>query len=795
MKRGDRIFKKLTRQTLKRFAVSFLLLMAVWYWFALPEPLFQEPYSTVLKSRDGELLSASIAADGQWRFPQSDSLPERFVKALLTFEDKRFYSHPGVDPLSLARALRQNIREGRTVSGGSTLSMQVIRLSQKNKPRTFLQKSIEIILATRLELAHSKDEILEMYAAHAPFGGNVVGLEAACWRYFGHTPDQLSWGDAALLAVLPNSPSMIHPGKNRELLKAKRDRLLEKLAQAGIVDSFTASLAKEESIPEAPQVLPRHARHLLTRAAREGYAASTVTSTLDYALQVSTEQIIGEHQQRLRGNQIHNAAAIVLDVAAGSVLAYVGNSDGDDTHNGRDVDVITAPRSTGSILKPFLYASMLDDGKLLPRTLLPDVPTTINGFTPKNFSKDHDGAVTADQALIRSLNIPAVHMLRTYRYERFHSLLQRMGMRTLRRQPDHYGLSLILGGAEGTLWDLAGMYASMARTLNNYWTRPGKSKYSKTDLSSPAYVTSYEKKEAVVEETSVLSAAAIYQTFDALKEVYRPGEETGWRYFTSSKTIAWKTGTSFGFRDGWAIGVTPEYVVAVWVGNADGEGRPGLTGTDAASPIMFDIFARLKETTWFRPPHSEMAKATVCHETGFRSSQNCNKVDTVLVLKKGLETSACPFHRKVHVDRAQKFRLHSGCASFDEMQAFSWFVLPPVQEYYFKAKNVFYKPLPPLRPDCNGSTSVSRMDLIYPKEDSKIFIPRELGGETGKVVFELAHSDPAATVYWHLDGTFIGSTRGKHRIPVSPDRGSHQLTIVDDNGETINHEFSVISYM
>lgn len=749
----------------------------------------------MLKSSSGELLSASIAKDGQWRFPESDSLPEKFVQALLVFEDKRFFSHPGVDPLSLARAMRQNVSNGKVRSGGSTLSMQVIRLAGKNKPRTFFQKVLEMVLASRLEIAYSKDEILRMYSAHAPFGGNVVGLEAACWRYFGYTPDQLSWGDAALLAVLPNAPSMIHPGKNRTLLKEKRDRLLDRLEAAGKIDSFTASLAKEEAIPEAPQMLPRQARHLLARAMREGHAEMAIRSTIDRGLQLEVEQIIADHQRRLRGNQIHNSAAIVLEVATGNVKAYVGNSENGSQEHGRDVDIITAPRSTGSILKPFLFASMLDEGKILSRTLLPDVPTTINGFTPKNFSRDHDGAVAADRALIRSLNIPAVHMLRSYRYEKFHSLLQRLGMRTLKKHPDHYGLSLILGGAEGTLWDITGMYASMARTLNNYWSRPGKARYAKTDIRAPAYRPFITEDQSALEETSSLSAAAIYQTFDALKEVYRPGEESGWRYFTSSKTIAWKTGTSFGFRDGWAIGVTPHYVVGVWVGNADGEGRPGLTGTDAAAPLMFDIFAQLRENTWFRQPHMEMATATVCRQTGYRNSALCTDVDTISVLKKGLETSACPFHRKVHTDKEQKFRVHSGCASFEEMQASSWFVLPPVQEYYFRSKNIFYKPLPALRPDCIGASTGSRMDLIYPKDHSRIFIPRELTGEAGKVVFELAHSDPAITVYWHLDGVFMGTTRGKHRIPLNPDYGRHHLTIVDDTGETINHDFQVISYM
>ena len=249
-----------------RWYIGALAVLLFIYYYCLPEKLFRDPYSTVLEDRNGELLSAAIAKDGQWRFPESGDIPQKFATALITYEDQRFRSHPGVDVLSLGRAVHQNIKANKVVSGGSTLSMQVIRLSRKGKGRNIFQKVIEIVLATRLELAYTKDEILALYASHAPFGGNVVGLEAACWRYFGRDPNELSWGEASMLAVLPNAPSLIHPGKNRDLLRAKRDFLLEKLARKGIIDSLTCSLAKDELLPEEPLPLPRYARLLLTRA-------------------------------------------------------------------------------------------------------------------------------------------------------------------------------------------------------------------------------------------------------------------------------------------------------------------------------------------------------------------------------------------------------------------------------------------------------------------------------------------------------------------------------------------------
>ncbi|WP_333820946.1 penicillin-binding protein 1C [Ohtaekwangia sp.] len=788
----------MTRNIRIRIGVGLLLAGVVVYYFSLPVALFQDPYSTVLEASNGALLSAAIARDGQWRFPETDSVPSKFADAIITYEDKRFRSHIGIDILSLGRAFRQNIAAGKIVSGGSTLSMQVIRLSRKGESRTLLEKATEIVLATRLELRYSKAEILALYASHAPFGGNVVGIEAACWRYFGRDARELSWGEACLLAVLPNAPSLIHPGKNRDMLKAKRDRLLDRLQVVGKIDAFTCSLAKEEPIPEEPQLLPRAARHLLTRMSSEGFAGKKLTSTLDYTLQQRVEQILQNHHDRLTSNKIHHAAAIVADVRTGNVIAYVGNVSNGKNYRGDDVDVAMAPRSTGSILKPFLFAAMLDEGKMLPHTMLPDIPVFINGFTPKNFSHDYDGAVPADRALIRSLNIPAVYMLRDYRYEKLHSLLRSLGMTTLTHPPDHYGLSLILGGGEGTLWEIAGMYASMARTLNNYFEHPGTNRYNRNDFHPLRYAipaSEAARKDHVpdLEETSYIGAAAIYQTFEALKELYRPGEESGWRYFNSARPIAWKTGTSFGFRDGWAVGVTPDYVVGVWAGNADGEGRPGLTGTDAAAPVLFDIFSQLPGQGWFQQPRMEMEKITVCARSGYRNSANCDEVDTMYVAKSGLQSMACPLHRKVHLSPDQKYRVHSACASVNNMVEANWFVLPPVQEYYYRPKNISYRTLPPFRSDCQSSFSVAAMDLIYPKPHARIFIPRDLNGKMGNAVFELAHRNPSITVFWHLDGTYIGSTKKSHHLTVNPQQGHHTLTVMDENGEMLVQEFEVLS--
>lgn len=761
----------------------------------LPVVHFDDPTNTVLENADGELLSARITVDGQWRFPDCDSVPSKVAQCIRYYEDEYFPYHPGVNPVSLSKALFRNIRERRIVSGGSTLSMQVVRLSRKGKPRTVTQKVIEMMLALRLELNLKKEDIFQLYASHAPFGGNVVGIDAASWRYYGRPSFSLSWGEAATLAVLPNAPSLIYPGRNQEALLYKRNGLLDKLEEKGVLDSVDCELAKLEPLPGLPLPLPQIIPHLLDRAEKEGYGGSRVATSIDRDLQERLIKLVDRHHQHLKQNEIHNAAVMILDIRNRRVLAYVGNTTSGDQGSGRFVDVIGAPRSSGSILKPLLYTLMLDDGKILPDMLVPDIPTHISGYSPLNFDLSYSGAVPASTALVRSLNVPAVRMLQSYGLEKFHSKLQTLGFSSIGKGPGHYGLTLILGGAEVRLWDLCRVYMGMASTLNQMVEN--EYMYDPAAYDSPSYIYTKDEADSDVsfspdlKSSGIMSAASIWQCFETLIDLERPTQEGSWEQFTSSKTIAWKTGTSFGYRDAWAIGLNPDYLVGVWVGNADGEGRPGLTGVNVAAPLMFDAFGLLQSTAWFEPPYDEMTDIELCTRSGFRAGPDCDHRSIRAVPAAGVRMESCPFHRTIHLDAQEQFRVHSDCYETSRMVNASWFVLPPVMEWYFKKKDPHYQTLPPFAPGCMVLDEQA-MELIYPKETRQVFIPRGLDGQLSRVVFEAAHREAGATIHWHLDNRYLGETTQIHQLEFHAPEGMHTLTLVDSDGNFLEKRFEVV---
>ncbi|CAM2006012.1 penicillin-binding protein 1C [Acanthopleuribacter pedis] len=765
------------------------------FWRCLPDPLFRKPYATVVEDRDGRLLGARIAGDQQWRFPRAQVVPEKFAAALITFEDKRFYAHPGVDPLAVARAVRLNLGRGRVVSGASTLTMQVIRLARDGQPRRLSEKLIEAIWATRLELAVDKAEILGLYAAHAPFGGNVVGLEAAAWRYFKRAPAQLSWAESATLAVLPNNPALIHPGRNRDALLAKRNRLLTRLHERGLFDTVTLSLAKSEPLPEKPYPLPRLAEHLV-----DGYHGrlpngGRVATTLQTPLQRNAQAVINRFQKKLEENGVYNAAALILDNRDKSVQAYIGNSTTplrprERGNHGRAVDVVPAPRSTGSTLKPFLYAEALDAGLILPWSLVRDVPSHFGSYQPENFDSEYSGAVPADRALARSLNIPAVRLQNQLTSLRFHETLRAVGMTHLTKPPQHYGLTLSLGGAESSLWELAGMYAGIAWTLNQEVRRPSqkaawRAPHLQRDASSPA--------ETGTSEQAALSRAALWQVTEALTQVDRPESHGLWRYFSSARKVAWKTGTSFGFRDAWSIGYTPRYTVAVWVGNADGEGRPGLTGVSTAAPIMFELFHLLpRENTWFAKPHDAMVSIAVCNTSGYRAATVCPTTTRRDVARGGLRVPSCRYHHRIHLDPTGRYRADSACFSPSDLKQETRFVLPPVEAFYYQQEHSDYRPLPPLHPDCaEAGTGGANMALVYPRKQTRIQIPIRLDGTRGTAVLKAVHRRPETRIFWHLNERYLGVTSSFHQMPVQPEQGRHRLVLLDEHGERLEQEFTV----
>ena len=763
-------FKRLS--VTKKVILCILAFLVTGYIFCLPRHLFHVPYSTVVTDRNEELLGARIASDGQWRFPPRNTTPEKIKECLITFEDKHFYHHWGVNPFAIGRAFYQNVKNKRIVSGGSTLTMQTIRLA-RNESRTFREKLIEMIWATRLECRASKEEILSMYISHAPFGGNVVGLDAAAWRYFGHSADDLSWAESAMLAVLPNAPAMIHLSKGRKTLLDKRTRLLKQLLEKKTIDSSTYELAISEPLPDEPHALPQIAPYLVSRFYQERNGEYS-RSTINKGIQTQVEDLAERWSNEFGRSDIRNLAILVIDIPSNQVVAYCGNVHFDQKQGGNQVDVIQAPRSTGSILKPFLYYAMLQEGSLLPDMLLPDVPVNINGFTPQNFSMQFEGAVPASEALARSLNIPAVTMLQRYGVPKFHSFLQQIGLKTINRSSSHYGLSLILGGAEATLWDVTNAYAMMGRSLLQL---PQRS----CSLLLPT--------SRITESTDPFQPGAVWQTFDALKEVNRP-EEIDWKSIPSMQTIAWKTGTSYGFRDAWAVGVTPRYAVGVWVGNATGEGKPGLVGAQTAGPVLFDIFNLLPSSSWFTRPAGIFVEAEVCRKSGHLKGRFCDETDTLLVLPAGLRTEACPYHHLVTLSANESQRIYENCANTEPTLRKSWFTLPPVWEWYYKQHHPEYKPLPPFKAGC-GEDTFQPMQFIYPPMNARIKLPKQLDGSKGFLTVELAHNNPNATVFWHLDETYQAQTQDFHKISLQPAAGKHSLTAVDGEGNTISTTFFV----
>lgn len=785
LKKRVRIILNYIKTNKKKSVIIGILLLA--YYFSLPRTLFQEHYSTVIESNDGELLAAKIARDGQWRFPANDSVPDKFKKCIVYYEDEHFYQHFGFNPAAMYKAFKQNRIAGKVVRGGSTLTQQVIRLSRNHQRRTYFEKIIEMILATRLEFRHSKEKILELYAAHAPFGGNVVGLEMAAWRYFGVQSHQLSWAESATLAVLPNAPSLIYPGKNQQKLLKKRNTLLLKLYNEKIIDIMTYQLSVNEPLPQKPYNLPQIAPHLLQHIAKSE-EGKRIKTTIDVSLQNRVNQIAAYYYNQYKQNEVHNLAIMVIDIQNRNIISYVGNAPTDKEHD-KDVDIIGAPRSTGSILKPLLYASMLDDGEILPNTLVPDIPTQISGYTPENFNLTFDGAVPAQRALSRSLNIPAVLMLQEHGLNNFYELLQKFKLKNINKHPDHYGLSLILGGAESNLWDLCRTYANLSSTLNYY--NASKGNYRTKEFAELNYNNDFKQDYGdQSNQKTILGAGSIFLAYNAMKEVNRPEGDEAWKFYDSSLEIAWKTGTSFGNRDAWAIGTNSRYVVGVWVGNASGEGRPQLTGVDSAAPILFDVFNLLPRKAWFQAPLNDLEYAEVCTKSGYLAQEDCPKIKQ-LIPKNGKKTVICPYHKLVHLDATQQYRVNSSCENVDNIISKKWFVLPPVMEWYYKSNHIDYLPLPPFRADCQQTLQAS-MDFIYPKANSKIYLTKDFNSKIQPVILKVAHSNKEAKLYWYVDNVYKGTTQTFHEMQIEANTGFHYITVEDEFGNEIKRKVEIV---
>jgi penicillin-binding protein 1C len=765
-----------TRRAALGIGAAVAVMALLWLAVPLPEPLFANRHGTVVLDRNGEILHTFLADDQQWRLPLEDQdISPKVVAAVQAFEDRRFFHHPGVDPIAIARAIVTRLDREAVPSGASTLTMQVARL-MRPKPRTVVNKLLEMAQALKLETLHSKQEILRLYLGHAPYGGNLVGISAASLHYFGRPPSRLTWAEAATLAVLPNAPARITPARNRDRLKQRRDNLLRRLAARGLLDETALREALAETLPSGTgQPPPRLAPHLSRRLAR-AEPGTRIRTTLSRPAQEGFEALAARHHRWLARRGIHNLAIVAADVDTGEVVAAVGSPDFFDGEHGGQVDGLHAPRSTGSILKPFLYAQALDAGLIHPDTLLEDVPVHFGRYAPVNADHRFRGVVPASEALVRSLNVPPTLLLERVGVPEFHRLLTRAGMTTLFREPSGYGLSLGLGGAEGTLWDIVAMYRGLARM-----GRFG-------DLTLDPEVTTRDG-------VPLLSPHACRTVLDILTAVRRPDDDGVDRSsFGPRQRVAWKTGTSFGKRDGWAVGVTPRWVVGVWVGNFSGEGHEGIGGAAAAAPVLFAAFDLLDDPTpgrWFLNT-VDTRSVRLCAATGYRAGPDCPETVLAVQPRSAPPLPRCPYHRAYWVDRDHGWEVCSRCwGDASQRERVVRLILPPSASAIVRASGDPVDEVPAHNPDCRMPRSGRPLRLIYPAPDAVLVIPRTIAGERQRVTARAAHTTADAHLFWYLNGRYLGRTAGRHQLPLDLDAGDHVLQIVDDAGRAASCRFAV----
>jgi penicillin-binding protein 1C len=750
-----------------------LLVLFLLFYIITPDAARRfDDYSTVVLDADGQMLRAFLNEAQQWCFPDDGTaIPPKLIHAVLQFEDRDFYRHPGVNPLAVARALMQNIRERRVVSGASTITMQVARISNP-KRRTVWHKMREAAEALKLEIRYSKKQILRLYLHHAPYGYNIVGIRAASLKYFGKEPAWLTWSEAAVLAVLPNAPGLIAPGTRQEKLRARRDDLLHALHRAGSIDAATLRISLQEPVPQRIFPMPMNAPHA-AQLLKSRTDEDIIHSTISAQIQHNAEAVLRNNASVLRTLGVRNCAALICKTDTGEVVAYCGSQDFGDFATDGQVDGLQAARSSASTLKPFLYALSIDRGLIVPQSIISDIPTYYDGFTPQNADHSYRGTITAHQALVHSLNVPAVRLLNSYSVIDFYDFLQQAGCSTLFRNADGYGLTLIIGGAEVTPWDLAGLFRGLG-------------------CGGAFAGLSLQQDHPVEVSRQLIRPGAAWLTVEMLKDLVRPGAEYYWQQYEDAWPIAWKTGTSYGQRDAWAAGVSPQWTIVVWAGNFDGEGNASLSGAASAGPVLFELFGMLPkdpQKRWFKPPLSEMDIAVICHETGFTAQPACARRDTILVPHQTYPLPLCRCHRIIQVNDDETQEVCSLCWDANGHHDMRVLQYPPVESYYRRKRGLRNSFIPPHNPSCPAFHDEAVVTIQYPTQDAHVLIPRDFGGTRQRVTLRAAHRDVDALLYWYLDDEYLGITQQHHTKAVEMRSGTHQLTVEDPQGNRCTVRF------
>ncbi len=743
----------------------YLSLKALAWIIPLPEEALWRPSSTLVFDRDGQLLHAFISPDEMWRIRTSlNQVNPNLQKCLIGYEDRCFYFHPGINVPAFTRALLQNIRSGRVISGGSTITMQIARMMEPKK-RNIGSKVWEIIRSFQLELRYSKKELLEIYFNIAPYGGNIEGVAAAAWLYFNKEPSQLSLGEAALLTAIPNSPNAHRPDINRQKALAARNRVLSRLRHLKYISAAAVKEARNEEVPSGRQELPKVAPHFCRDLMLSHPETARLYTTLNRNYQLVAEDLLRLHLSNLRNEGITNGAIVILDNKLHEVLTMVGSGDFNDHFHDGQVNATLAPRSPGSALKPFIYAQALQKGLISPAHYLEDVPTDFSGYAPENYDRTFSGIVSARSALEQSLNLPAVELENALGEEGLYSILKKAGASSLRSRK-HYGLSIAIGGCEISLLDLTALYSCLANDGEFFHPRQ-----LKTDLGAAGI--------------RLFEPGTTYLITDILTGLRRPDLPTCWE-FTSLPRVAWKTGTSYGHRDAWSIGYNPRYTVGIWMGNFSGQGARNLVGAEVAGPILFELMnsiCRGKQIRWFNEP-STVATREVCSLSGEIPGPNCPVVIEELYLPDHSPEKVCELHCAAEIDDKTGYRLPPDFPGKRRSHTEVYVQWPPRVGAWMEKNGSIIHRLPHLLPSWQGLIPGKPPIIRSPSQDCQYRLREGIPPEYQKICCEASAGSDVRNLYWFIDGKLLGSAAPGEKLFYLPVVGRHQVVCQDDYGRS-----------
>jgi len=775
----------LSLRLVARWTLASLLLVIALLWLAdriWPLPLPQDDLARVVLAEDGTPLWRFADANGVWRYPvQTREVSPYYLEALLTYEDRWFYQHPGVNPLALVRATWQNLTGTRVVSGGSTLSMQVARLLDPHS-RTFHGKLRQLWRTAQLEWHLSKAEILNLYLNRAPFGGTLQGVAAASWAYLGKSPSQLTHAEAALLAVLPQAPSRLRPDRHPQRAQEARDKVLRRLAEFQVWPQAAVDEALEEPLLLAPRLEPSLAP-LLARRLNRPDSPPLIRTTLDATLQRRLEDLLLGWRARLPEHT--SAAILVVEEETMAVRAYLGSVDINDAKRFGHVDMISALRSPGSTLKPFLYGMALDDGLIHSESLLQDVPRRYGDYRPGNFSMGFTGAVPASTALSSSLNLPAVQLLEAYGPKRFAAEMRIGGVPLALPALAEPNLALILGGAGSRLEDLVSGYSAFARD--------GRSANIRL------------QPDDTLRERPLLSPGAAWIVRRILSGQARPDRDPR-AELVQRPVLAWKTGTSYGFRDAWAIGVGPRYLIGVWIGRPDGTPVPGQFGLASAAPLMLQVHDVLTNrdsqrgiSAPVKPVPANVGVAAICWPLGqpmSRSDPNCRRQRFAWTLDHTTPPTLQALDQPLSVGlmesvwvNAKGLRVDVHCPGAEPKTIALW--PAPLEPWLPRAERREAR-IPAADPDCPppALAASSPLSIVGIREGDQLRLP---AASQQALRLKISALGGSGRRWWFLNGAPLGDSANQDFINASFERlGRYQLSVLDEAGQTARLEFSVV---